>query len=376
MEEEFSKYSKSSSKPKISYLLGAGASYNSVPIWKQQGSTIFQIASKILAMIKEGYSKSYDSIDEYNIEGSTYLVKFFEKMKFFGEKALEFGSIDIYARKLWLLENKSELNELKAAVSVYLDLWENFYYKDFKIGKSDGNYSRLDNRYLSLLSILLEKENISYPKLSDDINFFSWNYDLQLETAFSKFCCKPINNLIELNSIIPYSNLLKNDINENQSIFHLNGHRGIFKFDKDYVETVQHNNLKNWRSYLGQLKSNLEVSRRFNNDFSNSINYSWEMKKTQRDLLKAKFGDTDVLIIIGYSFPAFNRALDSELFGSLNLNNLEVVFQSPSANKSIIKTLNPNIKENNIKILNSVEDLSSFYIPSSFLYNYKEPIYI
>lgn len=372
-----SKYSRNTSKPKISYLLGAGASFNSVPIWKQQGMTILQLAGKILSQIQEGYSKSYDSIDEFNIEGNSYLIKFFERMKFFGEKALEFESIDVYARKLWLLDNTSELKQLKATISVYLDLWENFFFRDFKIGESDESYSRLDNRYLSLLSILLEKENSIHPKLSDDINFFSWNYDLQLETAFSKFCSKRIDDVIELNSIVPYSDLLQNDINENQKIFHLNGHRGIFKLDKDYVETVQHNNLKCWRSYLGQLKNNLEEeSRRYENDFSKSINYSWEMKKAQKNLLKEKFSNTDILVIIGYSFPAFNRALDSELFGCLSSNISEIIFQSPSANKSIIRTLNMEINEDKIKILNSKEDLSSFYVPSLFLYNYKVEIYV
>jgi|GEM_PF-4489554 len=49
-----SKYHKSlNKKQKITYLLGAGASFGSVPIWQAQSTSMIEVADKILHFLKD-----------------------------------------------------------------------------------------------------------------------------------------------------------------------------------------------------------------------------------------------------------------------------------------------------------------------------------
>ena len=97
-------------RKKITYLLGAGASFNAVPIWHQQGNTM-----EALGCTLKSYYEDFDS-----------LLPIFKNMEHYGIKAREFGTIDIYARKLFLNNEFKELNNLKLALSLYLEIWENF----------------------------------------------------------------------------------------------------------------------------------------------------------------------------------------------------------------------------------------------------------
>ncbi|MAB58676.1 MAG: hypothetical protein CL524_14185 [Aequorivita sp.] len=361
-----SKYNSPPKNPKITYLLGAGASYNSVPIWAQQAETMQQIAGNILSQINPPEDSTIP--DEYGLLNDEILIDFFNKMLEFSNKAVEFGSIDIYARRLSLLKRYSELNDLKFCLSIYFDLWELFSFKNYKIGNTQLNFSQIDKRYYSLLSILLEPKNDFTPKIPDNVKFCTWNYDLQLELAFSSFLDTLTNNLITINKKFPFSEQInKHNLGEEieNIVHHFNGHRGIFISDDKAYENIDGSHKDDFWKYLKRLKSNFSQFRDIN--YRSCIKYSWEEDEIQKDKWKNIFRNTDILIIIGYSFPAFNRRIDAELFKSLS-NVYQIVYQDPNASINMIKTLNQNIQDDKIKILNNLTDLKNFYIPNEYLF--------
>lgn len=334
---------------KITYFLGAGASFNAVPIWNNQGSSMIEVAEEMRNEIELKFKGS-------NLPGGnphfSFLTSFFNEMKFFGEKALSFGSIDIYAKRLFLLNEKEELNQLKKTVSVYFDLWESGF-----LNCSKGNkFQKIDQRYYSLLSVLLEPGEIS-PKLNANVSFISWNYDLQLEKAYETFLPAKEKNLKGLIEKVNHSG-------ENK-IFHLNGYRGVFYSDEEECEIVESLKFHSKESYLKELIKKKDILKSEGGNFHNSIRYAWEMDDENKKKIKRVLEETNVLVIIGYSFPAFNRKIDQELIKKFESGTdyKRVIYQDPHANKDILKSLF--LRSENVQL--EKESTKQFYIPHEFL---------
>lgn len=350
---------------KITYFLGAGASYNSIPIWKSQGQSMIAVAESILRLLKENMSikKNFPKLADNDL-----LINFFTNLKHFGNLAIDYGSIDIYARRLYLINDKNELNELKKCLSVYFDLWENFLHKENTLRKGENifesniNFEKIDKRYLALLSVLLEKDDSLFPKLNSNVSFLTWNYDLQLETAFESFLPRKSSSLVDTNSYLNFMNL-GNEPNRKE-VLHLNGFRGYFSEGKEIYDTVERKNCFTIESYL---ESFLEIYTLFRNpDYTNSIKYAWEANSESLENARNILSDTNILIIVGYSFPAFNRRIDSELIKIFEKKQgyKKIIYQDPYANNDIIESIFSNPAE----VIVMKDDVNQFHIPHEFLF--------
>lgn len=212
---------------KVTYYLGAGASFHSCPILDKQAEMMLAIAKYELTEIdkfqknKLTYKFLYEERD-YLPENNKKKILWY--MGYFGKQALKYNTIDTYARKLYLTDELKELHLLKMCVSVFFDIWENFFDKELKFIDSIENYTSIDKRYISLFSILLDKKDGKI-KLNDSFKFISWNYDLQLESAFKSFIKNDQIHFQKLND--SYLKFLGDNKIEND-VFHLNGHRGFY----------------------------------------------------------------------------------------------------------------------------------------------------
>jgi hypothetical protein len=79
-------------------------------------------------------------------------------------------------------------------------------------------------------------------------------------------------------------------------------------------------------------------------------------------MAKEILSETEILVIIGYSFPSFNWSVDQEIFR--NIKKLEkVYYQAPENEVDFLKTqmdaIHPDLKGRTMGIFN----LRSFYIP-------------
>lgn len=97
--------------------------------------------------------------------------------------------------------------------------------------------------------------------------------------------------------------------------------------------------------------------------FHNHINYAWEnndLTNARRNRAKKIFSETDILIIIGYSFPPFNKEIDKELFNSLRKKDLEIIYQDPNLDEIFLSKI-IDTSHLDVKYLSKKND--NFYFP-------------
>ena len=359
---------------KITYLLGAGASYYSCPIWKEQAKAMQTIGDKelykTLGLQEKKISFNFTNTEELS-RLSSDKQRILWYISFFGKQGEKFNTIDTYARKLYLQKDFALLNFLKMSVSIFFDLWENFYEEKFrhnsplKKGEHQNQntyYEKIDSRYISLLSVFLENGSNGI-ELNNDISFVTWNYDLQLEGAYKMFLEKDREiSFDEVDNYFPFMQ----DSNRNNKIYHLNGHRGFYK-NKDSLIPLR--DFENYDEYWNSIEHLYKGVQRSNLSFNNQIKYAWEQDSNPAWFSKVSkiFQNTETLIIIGYSFPLFNRKIDQKLFSCLDPNLVkEIIYQDPHGNENRIKELLNNsyrYKNANIELF---KDASQFHIPNSY----------
>lgn len=349
---------------KITYLLGAGASYQACPILKEQGEKMIEMAKKYLSDKEPNFEEiKPTSLDDK--EGILWDIGYF------GKRALEFGTIDTYAKKLHLSnDNERELQRLKLAVSVFFTLWEssNDDIKQRKTEDKPEKFKDIDPRYISLLSAILEKNKTNDPEIKDNIKFVTWNYDLQLERAYKTFCL----NHLDWDYVSKWCRFRVNSENKNElNICHLNGYNGYYYLNDEPEKDKEHNthgrtDSKSIDEILKTIDFTAKSVNRNQIKINDHINYAWEtnrLAKTTRENAIKIFKETDVLIIIGYSFPPFNKDIDSLLFNELKDRKTEIYYQDINASEDFLKILTKGL---NCEIHLIKDKVDHFYLPYDF----------
>jgi hypothetical protein len=132
----------------------------------------------------------------------------------------------------------------------------------------------------------------------------------------------------------------------------LNGHQ---EFDENLLAILLD-------AYIKGLNENIPSSR---------ISFAWDnqqyMSKNFEDALQKAIQDAEVLVVIGYTFPFFNREIDREIFKYMP-NLKKIYIQDPNAEQieSSLDSLYSNqhtgvtkVNKNVIPITNT----SQFYLP-------------
>lgn len=343
---------------KITYLLGAGASFHSCPIWKEQGAKMIDLAKSV-----------HPNATFAETEKNTYpndLAGMFWNMGHHGIKANEFNTIDTYAKKLYLNESWNQLNDLKTSISMFFTIWQSINEKKLKIYDQNTNrFKVIDQRYISLLATCLEKSsNKSRPKLNDNVRFVTWNYDLQLEAAYKLFCIDiEWGNIDKGFSFMPD----ENNSTKNLCVCHLNGFHGYYGTGKsfnhilDITEGLSLNKIIEAIEFVPTSVKNKQIS------FAPYINYAWEkdspLAKIAREQARKFFAVTDILIIIGYSFPSFNREIDKDLLDSCKDHVQKIIFQDPNGSAEYLSEAF-DIDKKKIEII--TDNMHQFILPSVF----------
>jgi hypothetical protein len=344
----------------ITYLLGAGASFNSCPVWKEQGEKMIELSKKYLDNSNSDFNEN-KPIDLTEQQGILWDIGYF------GNIAIEFGTIDTYAKKLFINGDDKELQRLKLAVSIFFALWET---TDESIKNRNGEpLKHIDSRYISLLASVLDKNESNNPQLKRNIRFVTWNYDLQLERAFKEFCLKHLD-------WEDVSQNLKFRVNSNNSseleVCHLNGYNGFYYLPDKGRDTNKENEFldrSSSKKILDILKkigfTTTELGRR-GIRINDHINFAWEnnplAKNTREQAIKI-FGETDILVIIGYSFPPFNKEIDSLLFEQLRNRKTKIYYQDPFASDDLLKILTDGF-DTQIFLVRDKKD--HFFLPYEF----------
>ncbi len=151
------------------------------------------------------------------------------------------------------------------------------------------------------------------------------------------------------------------DITLNNRLYRLNGYCGTTQpghIGKEFTETFE--TKAKMSDVLLQLYADYTIS-----GAEPDINFSWEMNENYFN--KKIFNVTSnvkAVIVIGYSFPFFNREVDKKIFDRLgDMENIYVQtpYDSFPGIKERIKTISPELPEPKL-----VQDTSQFFIPFDY----------
>ncbi len=359
----------------ITYFIGAGASYHCLPLIKTMNSRM-QVYRDFLTLLKNQNRLTNKFADQY-IEELNELIEIEPKRT----------QIDAYARELSISNDpisKIKLLRLKAILSGYI-LFEQlrkpkdlvfFSKEDDKPGQSSEKrpwkkeiqemvHTHIDKRYITFWGNYLDE---SQQFLPPNIKIISWNYDSQFESSYSDIKKFNIEQTQRNLQVYPIG---QSTIDLSRScILKLNGTAGIYNDigSKEYSNLfdVQSQDLYKSLDLLIQvLESNYEQA---NN--KPLFHFAWENEDAvvyTRSYASKILETTDVLVIIGYSFPDFNRTVDKAIFKNTKRIH-RVYYQAPieEINELVDKLdgVNPDLKLH--ASTTHITNLATFHIPNEY----------
>jgi hypothetical protein len=204
-----------------------------------------------------------------------------------------------------------------------------------------------------------------------NVKILSWNYDIQFELASHNFFPGLSDEVICKYRLQMYPHSTNYQINTNWfSYIKLNGSCGG-EIKEDTGSFV-----KKWQESIDFLKSpddsRLRTKILFNyneREFKNidtSITFAWEkspMSAHSDECAHDIAGNTNTLVVIGYSFPSFNRSFDKTLISEMK-ELKEIIIQVP---KESIDEVVLRIKSiRNDLLITPYTGVEEFYIPTTF----------
>ncbi|MFZ4463468.1 MAG: hypothetical protein ACOYN5_06450 [Bacteroidales bacterium] len=334
---------------KIVYLFGAGASKNSLPI-------VDEIPEKIESLIEILRSDAMqlpnddvytDFVSIAPLSKNAYQKELISDLEWLVAEVSKHASVDTFAKKLFIQRNISDLNKLKVALSLFFVFQQAF--------------NKPDNRYDAFFASIHNRLH----QFPENIRILSWNYDSQFELAYSLF-----SNQTQISDIQNFLNIKHKyggefDDDTKFGIYKLNGTTGLYRnngssqyiyanflnvpVDLTFMEIVV-------RSY---------VAATYEIEYRSNFSFAWEGENPNRsivDLAVKNVSDCIALVVIGYSFPFFNRDIDRKIINSMTQLK-SVYFQAPDADNLIERFSAVRNDISNIKLIPKF-DLKQFVLPN------------
>jgi len=346
----------------IVYYIGAGASINAVPLVSKMDRGISNAINQLIpkkALIS--FNPPQFQKDGFTIESAfDELIHTWKWLSLNANPELH-TSIDTFAKKLIITRARKDYIRLKAGLITFFDFIQ--------------RANPPDIRYDSFIASLIHISNKDLPK---NIKIITWNYDMQLEIAYSQYLSTP--NLIDVQNRL---NMVPSNINDSSTeimdgfcYIKLNGSAGFLNKDTVGPSYIQ-NSLKPYIPVSGQNKANDKIDSQYiaslvttykyliNEQIQPILNFSWDSQNfypNPVDIAKRKVKNARVLIVIGYSLPFFNREIDRAIINKMS--HLEkIYFQVPeNFSNSIMhrfKAISPKL----IHICEVYNDVSQFLLP-------------
>lgn len=283
---------------RVIYLLGAGASANALPVVQDMPSRLLGMANVIENEVISNVTEASDR------EYLTSVANDFREMR---EKAIDFGTVDTYAKYLFHRESE-KYYKLKDVLSAYF-VFEQLHHKC------------IDKRYLTWLVSV-----VNGPVFNNDVKILSWNYDFQMQLAAHKYGY--VESISSIGSGIvaslpfityhPRTGFGMNATPNDTSLLHLNGLAGYFDNGKFKTNLFITQNIDSYLNHLPKHK------------MGDYLNFSWEDHKKQEnaEYLATMCAGAEILVIIGYSFPFFNRNIDKDIFGYMRSSLKKIYIQN------------------------------------------------
>jgi hypothetical protein len=332
----------------ITYLLGAGASYQSLPI-------VTEMANKI-GITRNWLEKQYKDHSITNRFSTADGKRFYDVLsdldwlKDICDTSKNF-SVDTYARKLGISEKHDEYVKLKNILAFYFTIEQ----------RRNPPDTRYDNFWASIL-----KSKLEFPS---NLKIISWNYDFQLELTYLGFLGGDSLNMSRrtLNISSLETKSFRPDKDNCFEVFKLNGSatfssKAVGKTNY-WIDNFNGTAIDEFIiSLVGTYEKICDIDR----DINNHLSFAWEHQTNNEfyNHLKQTVFDTEVLVVIGYSFPFFNRDIDKMVFNDFMGDKLrKVYFQAPDAEdlRERFLAINDRIHPDNLVLR---KDVKQFTLPN------------
>jgi hypothetical protein len=207
----------------ITYLFGAGASYNAIPIVGE----LEKAFTKLQALSKEKLEVELRDQNTLN-----HFELFSTLLNSCSYNAKLFGTIDTYAKKLFISNSLSDLHMVKTTLSLFFTIWQEFQWKNTHLTdiRTPNKYTinplgfqDIDSRYLGLLTNYLEYINGKID-FKTNVRFLTWNYDTQFERALAIITDRHLHQVLNEYQIYPANKA----ISRLPHLVHLNGIGGFY----------------------------------------------------------------------------------------------------------------------------------------------------
>ena len=317
------------------YLLGAGASCQVLPLASEFANRLASFADDLReAGPKSIYNESNAPPDD-PIWGKNR-DNLLDAIDWLAAESSHHFSVDTFAKKLFFRGDLQNLKRLKAVLSAYLVIEQSRHH--------------VDQRYDAFFASVLGFDESRCVSLPQHLRIFTWNYDTQLEKAFYGFCGN--------------EDMVIKDLTFNKHVYRINGRCGTHPpghIGKSYCAVWNTVNQAAWEEGISLYKEYLEPS-----SPESEISFAWE-NPTHNQLknvgLKLLSG-VSVIVVIGYSFPYFNREIDNLFFKQLN-NVHRIYLQYPEGVHASIEERLKGLLSHNVEIIR-VTGTDLFYIPDDF----------
>ncbi|WP_259016277.1 hypothetical protein [Emticicia fluvialis] len=318
-------------KHKITYYLGAGASAATIPVVSD-----FKNTPKHILKFFEDYEKNCNIKLESYYPFVKNIKDLFTRFSYAFEKVC---SMDTLAKRYFQTDFRDEnYYDYKLFLEVIFTFYhfiqiDKIKFQNTNIESSNISFSKSypDSRYENLIRTVGEKRSDAYNMLKVEIpnnfQFITWNYDLLFESTIAN----DLHNINSGSAFEIYKYIRGANINpeayNGANILKLNGTCIQMHCVWDIVE--KENNAIN-DSYEDTAKRYIKVLEKIHNhhhDFakiggtkeSSSIRFAWESESN--DGIKTKLESiataTEIVVLIGYSFPSVNRKIDEFFFKNL-----------------------------------------------------------
>ncbi|TGK45527.1 hypothetical protein [Leptospira bouyouniensis] len=259
----------------------------------------------------------------FTVATGNYITNWLNKdiqkdLKLLKNGTISFGTPDTYAKSILLSHGpkSDEYWNTKRAISFVIQAIQIF--------------TSVDPRYFQFFSALLNYENPKQASLNENIFIATWNYDLQLNQSLTSLLGVLPNGVLE--SKINFHGK-KNNQSGLKKIFRINGYAGGVLVGKDgehhqdfggEVDSFYNTTERDIDRLDGLIKFYNSANAQKNEFF---INFAWDKNEASRreisDLIElAK--TIECLVVVGYSFPIYNRETDMQILE--NMKNLEKVY--------------------------------------------------
>jgi|688.fasta_scaffold133064_3 hypothetical protein len=292
----------------ISYLFGAGASCGALPLNNQITERLETLIEKITRILFQ---------EESILENSRLTL--LNDLTWLFEESQNHASVDTFAKKLYIKQQWDELKRLRLVLSVF------FTCEQLAVPP--------DKRYDAFFASILDSSITSLPK---NLKVLTWNYDYQFELSLSSFGA--IKNVQEAHAYLGCIEKYKSyryDNYETFKLIKLNGDISLRQdgLGSDTFPLIEDLSNPLTANTLRHILRNWSSKRSNGKHFCSNISFAWEKENSGFfDYVKQTTNNSEILVVIGYSFPFFNRSIDQMLI--TNMSALRKVYiQGPDANE-------------------------------------------